>query len=63
VLIELTNPCPPQAIASSGNHMALANIRERLLLFFDIEATLEAEQAAGRYRVAIRLPYRRRNVL
>ena len=63
VLIELTNPCPPQAVASTGNHMALANIRERLLLFFDIEATLEAEQAAGRYRVAIRLPYRRRNVL
>ena len=63
VLIELTNPCPPQAVASNGSHMALANIRERLLLFFDLEATLEAEQVAGRYRVAIRLPYRKKDVL
>jgi two-component system sensor histidine kinase AlgZ len=59
VVIEISNPCPPQATASSGNQMALANIRERLMLFFDLEATLEVEQRVGGYRVAIRLPYRK----
>ena len=59
VVIELTNPCPVPAPVSQGNHMALANIRERLLLFFDLEASLETFPESGRYRVAIRLPYRR----
>ena len=63
VLIELTNPCPPQATGSGGNHMALANIRERLLLFFDLEASLDTVQEEERYRVVIRLPYRRRTAL
>jgi two-component system sensor histidine kinase AlgZ len=61
IAIELANPCPVPAPVSHGNHMALANIRERLLLFFDLEASLEAIPERGRYRVAIRLPYRRRD--
>ncbi len=38
--------------------MALANIRERLLLFFDLEASLATETVADSYRVRIELPYR-----
>ena len=42
-----------------GNRMALDNIRERLMLFFDLEARLEKEVRNNRYRVRIVLPYRR----
>ena len=38
--------------------MALDNIRERLMLFYDLEATLDTEQDADAYRVRIRLPFR-----
>ncbi len=42
----------------AGNHMALDNIRERLMLFFDAEARLESHIDGGRYRVEIDIPYR-----
>ncbi len=42
----------------AGNHMALDNIRERLMLFFDAEARLESMVEAGRYRVEIDIPFR-----
>jgi two-component system sensor histidine kinase AlgZ len=60
VLIELTNPCAADGHDAGGSHMALANIRERLLLFFDLEATLDTAFADDRYRVTIQLPYRRK---
>jgi two-component system sensor histidine kinase AlgZ len=62
VAIELTNPITinPATGASSthagGNRMALANIRERLQLHFDVEARLEVLDQGGRYRVRIFLP-------
>jgi two-component system sensor histidine kinase AlgZ len=43
----------------AGNHMALDNIRERLMLFFDDEARLESSVEGGRYCVDIDIPYRR----
>jgi len=46
------------ASARAGNHMALDNIRERLMLFFDDEAKLESRVEGGRYRVDVDLPYR-----
>jgi two-component system sensor histidine kinase AlgZ len=46
--------------ARAGNHMALDNIRERLMLFFDADASLETRVADGRYRVEIDMPYRGR---
>ena len=58
LLIEMSNPCPPGANANHGNQMALANIRERLMLFYDLEARLEAEPGSGRYTVRIGIPYR-----
>jgi two-component system sensor histidine kinase AlgZ len=39
--------------------MALDNIRERLALFFDAEASIATHTANGRYRVDIEIPYRR----
>lgn len=60
VRIEVDNPIPEMARNHGGNHMALNNIRERLTLFFDLEGSLEATQTDGRYRVVIRLPYRRK---
>lgn len=60
LVIEMTNPFDPDANAHAGNQMALANIRERLMLFFDLEARLEAHADAGarRYLVRIVIPYR-----
>jgi two-component system sensor histidine kinase AlgZ len=37
--------------------MAIANIRERLQLHFDAEATMKSEVTDGSYRVTIRMPY------
>ena len=59
VLIE--NPWHEEGSASrAGNHMALDNIRERLMLFFDDEARLESRVEGARYRVDIDIPYRGR---
>ena len=42
----------------SGNKMALANIRERLALHYDAEASLESRVTMDSYEVHIRVPYR-----
>jgi len=47
------------AAPQPGNRLALENVRERLALFFDAEAELEAGVADGRYRVTVRMPHRR----
>ena len=63
--IEMSNPFDPQTPQHAGNQMALDNIRERLMLFFDLEARLETEVVSAtdavpaRYVVRIVLPYRR----
>jgi hypothetical protein len=38
--------------------MALANVRERLALHFDAEASLESKVLENAYEVHIRMPYR-----
>ena len=59
VLVRIENPYRQGDAASrSGNHMALDNIRERLMLFFDAEARLETRIEQARYRVEIEIPYR-----
>ena len=60
VLLEVDNPMEPGERHKAGNRMALENIRERLMLFFDLEAGLEIDASGGRHRVSIRLPYRRK---
>ena len=42
----------------SGNKMALDNVRERLALHFDAEASLESRVTKDGYEVHIRMPYR-----
>lgn len=59
VLIRIENPwLQPGSGARAGNHMALDNIRERLMLFFDDEARLETRVEGARYQVDIEIPYR-----
>jgi two-component system sensor histidine kinase AlgZ len=58
IRIALTNPYHGAQAQHSGNRMALENIRERLMLFYDLEARLETAAADGLFSVNIRLPYR-----
>jgi two-component system, LytTR family, sensor histidine kinase AlgZ len=57
VHMTLTNPLPAASRHATGNRMAMANIRERLQLHFDAEASLKSEVRDGIYRVTIRMPY------
>ncbi len=58
VRIEIDNPWLGEDAHRSGNRMALDNLRERLMLFYDLEARLETVVADGRYRVRVDLPKR-----
>src|SRR5947207_13696833 len=57
VAVRLTNPYPGEGRHAAGNRMAVANIRERLQLHFDVEASMKAEIRDGTYKVTIRIPY------
>ncbi len=59
VRLLLTNPYYPDYQHRAGNRMALANIRERLALHFDVEASLATEVAGDKFEIRIVLPYRR----
>lgn len=61
--IDLANPCAAGETPQGGNQMALQNIRERLALYYDLEARLETEirplgEGRHEYRVHIVLPCR-----
>jgi len=58
VHLVIKNPYHPGGRHQPGNKMALNNIRERLALHFDVEASLESRVVAGSYQVHITLPYR-----
>lgn len=53
----LRNPYQRQGNHHAGNKMALGNIRERLQLHFDAEATLATRVADDTYQVHIAVPY------
>jgi two-component system sensor histidine kinase AlgZ len=56
----LSNPFRPDAgLHRAGNKMALANLRERLALHFDAEASLQARMTDNVYEARIRIPYRK----
>lgn len=59
--IAIGNPMSPAGQHASGNQMALANIRERLALYYDLEARLETVPGPQNYLVKITLPCRQRN--
>jgi len=54
----LRNPYSFAGNHHAGNKMAMDNIRERLALHFDAEASLETRAGRDRYEVHIRMPYR-----
>lgn len=54
--IRLTNPCQHNSTHINGNRMAIANIKERLQLHFDAEASLKADISQEQYVVTITLP-------
>ncbi|MFA6014576.1 MAG: histidine kinase [Gallionellaceae bacterium] len=53
----VSNPRSPEKDFATGNKIALANIRERLALQFDAEASYNVEADAHYYRVHIVIPY------
>jgi two-component system sensor histidine kinase AlgZ len=55
----IENPHLEAGNQRAGNRMALDNIRERLALFFDAEASIATQTANGRSRVDIEIPYKR----
>lgn len=57
--MRISNPAHKGERRAGGNRMALNNIRERLTLFFDLEATLTTEEQDGEFRVRVRIPLRR----
>lgn len=58
--ISVANPTVGQTQHAAGNQIAVANIRERLALYYDLEARLEIETDDHSYEVRIILPWQRR---
>jgi two-component system sensor histidine kinase AlgZ len=59
--IVIDNPWLGETNRHPGNHMALDNLRERLMLFYDLEARLDTAVVDGRYRVSVVIPQRGRS--
>jgi two-component system, LytTR family, sensor histidine kinase AlgZ len=59
VRVLLANPYHPEHQHRTGNRMALANIRERLALHFDVEASFATEVVGDNFEIRMVLPYRR----
>jgi two-component system sensor histidine kinase AlgZ len=59
VHVVIRNPYAGEGNHHAGNKIALANIRERLSLHFDLDATLKSELLGAVYQVHITLPYTR----
>ena len=57
VVVVLRNPYNPEASHHGGNKMALDNIRERLALHFDAEASMKSQIMGDSYQVTITMPY------
>jgi two-component system sensor histidine kinase AlgZ len=59
VHLVMRNPYRKDGSHHAGNKMAVGNIRERLALHFDAEASLRTSVSDNAYQVHIVLPYRR----
>jgi two-component system, LytTR family, sensor histidine kinase AlgZ len=64
VHIEILNPISDYVPANSlpvrqGNQMALSNVRERLMLLYDMEAELKTGEENGQFRLVLEFPYRK----
>lgn len=56
IRLLIGNPCAPRFAGSGGHGMALANIRERLALYYDLEARLETRASPDYHEVSLILP-------
>jgi two-component system sensor histidine kinase AlgZ len=59
VRVEIVNPLSPTPPVRPGNQMALSNVRERLMLLYDMEAELRTGVEDGRFRLLLEFPYRK----
>lgn len=59
VRVEILNPVLAEQPVRPGNQMALSNVRERLMLLYDMEAELKTGAQGDTYRVEIEFPYRK----
>ncbi len=60
LIIKISNPCNAKNNDHDGNKMALKNIKERLTLHFDLEASIKHRTINNQYTVTLRLPYEKR---
>ena len=58
VHLVISNPYQREGRHHGGNKMALGNIKSRLMLHFDVEASLKTQVRDAAYQVHITLPYR-----
>jgi two-component system sensor histidine kinase AlgZ len=58
VRVEVLNPLAEQPNSRAGNQMALSNVRERLMLLYDMEGRLETQEHEGQFRLWLEIPYR-----
>jgi len=59
VRVEILNPVAEGQPAKPGNQMALSNVRERLMLLYDMEAELKTSAEHGQFRLVLEFPYRK----
>jgi two-component system, LytTR family, sensor histidine kinase AlgZ len=59
VEIRVINPLLAEAPNRPGNQMALGNVRERLMLLYDMEAELTTEAVQEQFRLTLTFPYRK----
>jgi two-component system sensor histidine kinase AlgZ len=57
IQLGISNPYLPRGEHHAGNRMAFANIRERLALHFDAEASIDTIASDETYEVRIVIPY------
>ncbi len=59
VRVEIDNPISATPAIRPGNQMALSNVRERLMLLYDMEAELKTGPQGDRFRLHLEFPYRK----
>jgi two-component system sensor histidine kinase AlgZ len=59
VRVEVVNPLAKETPVRPGNQMALSNVRERLMLLYDMEAELRTAEEGGQFRLFLEFPYRK----
>lgn len=59
VRVEIVNPASEGAPVRPGNQMALSNVRERLMLLYDMEAELKTLVEEEQFRLVLEFPYRK----